>query len=1464
MASKSWGMILDPLLLTIMIFPFFYFLMYKPLKHKIVEQKKIEASLRKSLKEIADYKYALNEATLVVITSQDGIIQQVNDNFCKISKYSREELIGQDHRILNSGYHPKEFFSDLWETIEGGAKWSGEVKNKAKDGTFHWLNTTIIPFLNDQGSPFQYLTIREDITERKTAEENILQSESRLKTAQRIANIGSWEMDFTTAEVTCSDEMYHIFECDPSIFTLNENSYKELIHPDDRKGLKNQVAVLLSGKNVPPVDIRLNTPDGRVKWIQGQGEAIFNEKGKIVKVQGTAQDMTESKKTLFELSKLKEAVDASADAVFIIDREKMKFVDCNETALEHLGYSKEELLKMGPSDIKQLMTSDELAEIFDGVISSENKTSKIETPHLRKDGTQYDAEVYLRSFLFDGSAFLTASVRDVTERNKTEQELEIIAEHLKEAQAVGHLGSWEVCLATNRSIWSEESYKILGLDPNTTVPSVEMFLSCIHPDDVAFVQGKVNESLVGYEGGTFEYRIKRKDGTVAHISAQAYANFDTEGKLLRVFGIMRDVTEIKVAEKKLKEYEHFFNHSNDLNSFVNTEGYLEVVNPRFKSALGYSEEELFGTPLFDFLHPDDVPAAIQEVEKLKSGAITTSFINRFRKKDGDYLWLDMHITPNPVTGRRYAIAHDITERKKAEEEIYNASRNLTLAVRAGGVGIWVLDIVNNHLKWDDRMYFLYGITPETFSGAYESWEKCVHPEDIERGNAEIQAALLGEIEFDTEFRVIWPDSSVHYLRAIANIERDADGNPLRIIGTNWDITKAKQTEETLRNTVKEVSDYRLALDESSIIAITDKKGIIKHANDNFCKISKYSREELIGQDHRILNSGHHPKEFIRNLWVTIANGKVWKGEMKNVAKDGTFYWVDTTIVPFLDKKGKSFQYVAIRSDITERKKTEQSLLEYKNQLEQKVIDRTNELFNAFESLKEKEYRLSEAQRIAKLGNWEADMATGKVLWSDEMYRIFDCDPATFTPNRKSFIGLLHPEDRKHMGKWMAATATGNEQKALDFRVVAADGSIKYVRGDSEIIFNKEGKLLKVYGTAQDLTERNLLEQKLRQSQKMEAVGTLAGGIAHDFNNLLGTIVGYSSFLTRKLPEESKELGYVKQISLAAERASELVKQILTFSRVGDYELKPVEITALIKESVQLLRSTLPATIEIHERTNSNCRPVLANPTQIQQVLINLCTNALHSMEKSGGILDITAEEIIFNDGIPHLKLNKGTYLKLTVSDTGMGMAPEIMERIFEPFYTTKEVGKGTGLGLSMVHGIMEAHKGAITVESEPNSGTVFQLFFPIVDGGIIQEEPEEPTSMDVGEDAGSARRILIVEDELSLANFYETFLKDIGCRTTMARNGYEALEVFREEPDQFDLVFTDQTMPKMTGSQLSQELLKIRSDISIVLATGYSSTISEKEAKNMGISYFLMKPVEPQTLDKIIKEIFSNQNHKEI
>ena len=394
---------------------------------------------------------------------------------------------------------------------------------------------------------------------------------------------------------------------------------------------------------------------------------------------------------------------------------------------------------------------------------------------------------------------------------------------------------------------------------------------------------------------------------------------------------------------------------------------------------------------------------------------------------------------------------------------------------------------------------------------------------------------------------------------------------------------------------------------------------------------------------------------------------------------------------------------------------------------------------------------------------------------------------------------------------------------------------------------------------QTLEEKERLEVQLQQAQKMEAIGTLAGGIAHDFNNILFPIIGYTEMVMDDVQKNSVARGNLEQVLKAANRATDLVRQILAFSRQSEQELKPLRIQLLLKEALKPLRASLPSTIEIRHKIDNNCGAVMADFTQMHQLIMNLCTNAYHAMRENGGLLEATLTEVELDsdDLRSNLDLNPGTYLKLIVTDTGHGMDRIVMERIFEPFFTTKDPGEGTGMGLSIVHGVVKSHGGRITVYSEPGEGTTFQVYLPRIDikGTEREIRPSEPVPK-------GKERILFVDDEVPIVQMMQQMLESLGYHVTARTSSIEALEAFHSQPDKFDLVLTDQTMPNMTGAKLAQKLIEIRPDIPIILFTGFSERITEESAKTIGIRQYVMKPVVRGELARAIRRVLDQEEER--
>jgi PAS domain S-box-containing protein len=458
--------------------------------------------------------------------------------------------------------------------------------------------------------------------------------------------------------------------------------------------------------------------------------------------------------------------------------------------------------------------------------------------------------------------------------------------------------------------------------------------------------------------------------------------------------------------------------------------------------------------------------------------------------------------------------------------------------------------------------------------------------------------------------------------------------------------------------------------------------------------------------------------------------------------------------------------------------------------------------------------------------------------------------------------ICHPEDVDVVAVSLEQLQKGEiEFDTYEQRFLNSNGQTSWALVSTSLLIDSEGHPLHFISLYQDLTDKKMtetenekLEARLQQAQKMEAIGTLAGGIAHDFNNILSGIMGYAQLGMLESDRESDNYRWLQGVQEACDRASELVRQILTFSRQGEQERTPIQIHLIVKEALKLLRATLPLNIDIVEKISSESDVILADSTQIHQLVMNLCTNAYHSMLDQGGTLEIILQPEDLSPGAraQQLDLQPGPYTKLTISDTGCGMDNATLNKIFDPYFTTKEADKGTGLGLSVVHGIVESHGGLISVNSEPGRGTRFEVLFPqiTIDKKAKQQGFESiPTG---------SERVLLIDDEVAVVETVKSILEKLGYRVKGYTDPQEAFDEFAANIDDFDLVITDMSMPFLTGEELSKQMLKIRPDIPIVLCTGYSDQFDAARAYVLGIKKFLMKPMEISHLATNIREVLDD------
>ena len=505
-------------------------------------------------------------------------------------------------------------------------------------------------------------------------------------------------------------------------------------------------------------------------------------------------------------------------------------------------------------------------------------------------------------------------------------------------------------------------------------------------------------------------------------------------------------------------------------------------------------------------------------------------------------------------------------------------------------------------------------------------------------------------------------------------------------------------------------------------------------------------------------------------------------------------------------------------------------------------------------IKDSEKKLKEAQAIAHIGHWELDINSNSLYWSDEIYDIFGFSPQEFDPSYELFINSIHPEDRKAVNDAYATSLETKVPYEIEHRVLLNNGTLKYVREQCNTSYDEQGNAVRSLGTIQDITNTKELENQLRHSQKMESLGTLSGGIAHDFNNILGIISGNIELFNETISPNERQKKYLNNTFSAIERAANLTKQILTFSSMELSSLSKIHITEIVEEAVAMLKATTPSNIEIVLNIKKGVGLIMADPTQIHQVIVNLYMNAVHAIDSSSGKIEITLKQFHCKDCSTSCDQQNDaiSIARLSIKDSGSGIHPNILDKIFDPFFTTKEVGKGTGLGLGVVHGIMESHGGNIEVESELGHGTTITLCFPLIKGydSKIATKTESHTL--------GKGHILVVEDEPDLLIAMRDYIEGLGYSVTPFNNGHDALTHFTQNPNHTDLIITDQAMPKMTGGQLSKEVFKIRNDIPIILLTGYSSAFSKKNATDLGIRAYVTKPVSLRKLSAIIHTHINN------
>ncbi len=774
-----------------------------------------------------------------------------------------------------------------------------------------------------------------------------------------------------------------------------------------------------------------------------------------------------------------------------------------------------------------------------------------------------------------------------------------------------------------------------------------------------------------------------------------------------------------------------------------------------------------------------------------------------------------------VVRRTEYLELEIRQRKAIELELAEANRQFVRAQELGKVGNWEYNFATSKIIGSEEAKKIFGFAADSSIFTAREVKNCLLEEE------RLHQAMVDLVERDTPFNlvtdIIARDSGERRtILSLAKVDRDLAGHPIKVLGVIQDITDRKQVENALR----ESEEMHKALVEGlpDIVMRIDREGRHLFVSENVCELVAMQAEQFLGKTHRELGFPEEQCRFWeKSIRKVFAESKPLEIEYSFEAKDGPIInnW---RLIPEWDNNGRIKSVLSLNRDITAHRKAE----------------------NNYQTL------FREMQEGFALHDIICDDAGIPVD-----YRFLAVNP--------SFERMTGLKTENVVGRTVLEVLPGTESYWIEtFGKVALTGEPVHFE-------NYAGQLNKHFEVTafrpapdqfacilNDITERKkaekekeTLQSQLLQAQKMEAIGTLAGGIAHDFNNILGAMLGYTEMVRESSSEGSLAARDLDQVLAAGNRAKDLVEQILAFSRQTKTKMISIQPAILVKETIKLLRASIPTTISIKQDIDMHCAPILADPTKIHQILMNLCTNAFHAMEEDGGTLTISLRKKVLSqkDLVTEPGIQPGNFVQLVIGDTGAGIRSELLKKIFEPYFTTKEPGKGTGLGLAIIHGIVTSYGGFISCESKVNEGTVFTINLPAsAEQSIPETKPAEAIS------AGT-EHILLVDDEQMLADLGQTMLERLGYTVTVQIDSLEAFRVFENQPDAFDLVITDQTMPGMTGIDMAQRMLRIRPGLPIILCTGYGSPPLQEKVTSLGIKGFALKPMTMKGMTALIRKV---------
>ena len=1022
---------------------------------------------------------------------------------------------------------------------------------------------------------------------------------------------------------------------------------------------------------------------------------------------------------------------------------------------------------------------------------------------------------------------MVGAVTDISQQTIARQQSEEIAKRFELLANITNDALYDWDVQTDATWYNDQFYSLLGYTERPPSPPPNIWSNALVTDDKQRVFAEMEDAFRDQRTQwSLEYRIKRLDGSVAWIAERANIVYHDDGRPARMVGGIVDITARKSAEEKLRESEELYrtviNTASEGMWLVDRNYDITFVNESMANMLGTTPAQLLGRNVAEFVVPEHLPL-LKEQRRLRSMGQPGRFDIRIRNGEGDIRWV--FISATPIFNRRgefegaLAMCTDITERKDAEAALSEATERLTSIVQNAPIGIAIATPDGRIIDRNSAIHRMLGYSPEEL--AAKPFGFFTVREDLEREMPLFEELVAGKrAGYDIEKRYIRKDGTIFWGRVIVSSLKDADGKPSLLIGMVEDIDGRKRTEAELQ-----YAKLRFErLKQSGVVGIVhyDSDGRYFDPNDAFLWMTGYTEEEI--QQNRVGIHAITPPEYLheetRAFVALTVHGSTLPFEKEFVRKDGRRVPVMISLVQLTSNTG-----IALILDISDLKRAR-----YEVEQLARIVESTSD---AVISLSREGLIQTWNPGAERLYGFAASEAIGASILS------------------------VVPDDRAHeLNGLFAKVLDGQDLNYFESMRVSKSGQSIPVSLTISPIRDRGGQVISLSEIARDLTQvknAELLQEKLRQAQRLEGIGRLAGGIAHDFNNLLMVITSYAEILQFNFGPDDRLRGHTDHILRAANRAAGLTQQLLAFSRKQVISPEVMDLNIVVDETTKMLHRLIGEDIELSFTAGKDIAPIKADPGQIVQVLMNLCVNARDAMPDGGRLTIRTSNVEIDAEYAAAHPLPPGSYVMLSVSDTGKGMADDVKARAFEPFFTTKPMGKGTGLGLATVYGIVNQSNGYIWFNSEPNSGTSFKIFFPPVSSDYVSSRAQQP------EIPWGDETVLVVEDEPALRESVCEFLSSCGYQLLRAANGQEALEVAGRHQANIDLLLTDVVMPKISGRELAKRLSEQRPDTSILYMSGYTDDSIVYHGILEEGRAFLQKPFTLSALARKVRETIDSR-----